>query len=97
MGHPDLVGGLLLVSEKVGHPVWWLVLYEARLGEGGEGEVVVFGDADVAGGNVVDPAGDGEVAEGDGSGDRRVRLEVLNLEEDVLLGESVDEGAVRVR
>src|SRR6185437_14358471 len=61
-----------------------------------EGEVVVFGDADVAVGNVVDPAGDGEVAEGDGRGDGGVRLEVLDLEEDVLLGEDVDEGALVV-
>src|ERR1700761_8751127 len=73
------------------------LLRRADSAEWGEGEVVVFGDADVAGGDVVDPAGDGEVAEGEGRGDRGVGAEVLDLEEDVLLGEDVDEWAFVMR
>src|SRR6185437_13669001 len=96
MGHPIRDTPHCCFALRVGYPDLGWGTRSAALAQGDEGGVVVFGDADVAGGEVVDPAGDGEVAEGHGGGDGRVRLEVLDLEEDVLLGEEVDEGAFGV-
>ncbi len=52
--------------------------------------LAVFGDFYFTGSDVVDPTGDGQLACSHGCGHGRVRLEVLHLEQDVLLGEDIE-------